>query len=96
VLIEELDPAQRNGGGGAGDLLLVGQVEEILAKLLPGQSVRTGVVMLGQLPDSGHVALLGSLPRSPAIAYPESSVVATVSLMNLLSGEGCSPPWRRF
>ena len=45
LLVEELDAAQRDGGGGAGDLLLVRQVEQVLAQILLAELVRTGVVI---------------------------------------------------
>src|SRR5438034_10961526 len=37
LLVEKLDSTQCNRGGGAGDLLLVGQEEKVLAQILLGE-----------------------------------------------------------
>ena len=55
------------GSGGAGDLLFVGQVEEVLAQILLGESVRAGVEMLPQLADPGGVALLSPCGEAPQL-----------------------------
>jgi hypothetical protein len=67
LLIEELDPAQGDGGGGAGDLLLVRQVQEVLAQILLVELVRAAVMVLRQLADGGHIALLGSCREPPQL-----------------------------
>ena len=67
LLVQEPDRTERDGGGGARDLLLVGQVQEVLAQLLLGQVRRTGVDMLGELADSGDVALLGPCGQPPEL-----------------------------
>jgi len=51
LFVEELGAARRDGGGGAGHLLVVGQVEGVLAQMLLGQLVRAGVKVLRQLAD---------------------------------------------
>jgi hypothetical protein len=43
---------------GPGHLLVVGEVEEVLAEILLGEPVRAGVEMLGELADGGDVTLL--------------------------------------
>lgn len=65
LLIEELDPAERDGGGGPGNLLLVGQIEKVLAQLFIAELVRTTVVMLGQLPHGPCVSPPPVLAESP-------------------------------
>jgi len=59
LLVQESDRAQRDGGGRPSDLLLVRQVQEVLAQLLLGELRRAGVEMLGELADGGDVAPLG-------------------------------------
>ena len=67
LLVEELDPAQGDGSGGAGGLLLVGQVQKVVAEMFPGELVRTGAIVFGQLADGGHIALLGSCREPPQL-----------------------------
>jgi hypothetical protein len=73
VLVEELDPAQGNGGGGAGHLLLGGQVQEVPAQILLAEAVGAGMVMGGELADGGDVALLrasGEPPQLHVLDHP--------------------------
>ena len=67
VLVEELDCAQRDGGGGASDLLLVGEVQKVLAQILLAELVGAPVVMCCQLPHRVHVALLRACGQSPEL-----------------------------
>jgi hypothetical protein len=57
---EELDPAQRDRRRGAGDLLLVGQIQKVLAQLLLAQLIRTPMEMSGQLGHRPDIAFLSS------------------------------------
>jgi hypothetical protein len=59
LLVQEADRAQRDRGGRPRDVLLVRQVQEVLAQLLFGEVRRAGVEMLGELADGGDVASLG-------------------------------------
>ena len=79
LLIEELDAAERDGGSRPGNLLLVSQIEKVLAQLFIAELVGAAVIMLGQLPDGASVSLLWFLPRVRAIAYPQASVAVTVT-----------------
>src|SRR5213595_390677 len=67
LLVEKLDSAQCNRSRGAGDLLLVGQVEKVLAKVLLGEQVRAPVIMFGELANGSNVALLSSCGEPPQL-----------------------------
>ena len=71
LLVEEPDAAQRDGGRGAGDLLVVRQVQEVLAQLLLSEAIGAGVKMLGELTDGGDVALLGPCGQPPELLTVE-------------------------
>ena len=58
MLIEELNATERDGGRGPGNLLLVGQIEKVLAQVFIAELVRPALVMLGQLPNGAGVSLL--------------------------------------
>ena len=60
MLIEELDPAQRNGAGHSGPAGDVGAVEEVLTQFLLGDEIRRFVIVLGELADRSGVGLLGA------------------------------------
>ena len=60
LFVEELDAAERDGGRGPGKLLLVGEIEKVLAQLFLAELVRAAVIILGQLPDGARVSLLSS------------------------------------
>src|SRR5262245_15475171 len=64
---EESDPAQRDRRGGAGDLLLVGEKEEILPQLLFRDPVRAPMVVLGELTHSRDVAALRPCGEAPQL-----------------------------
>ena len=57
-------PAERDGGRGPGQLLLVSQIEKVLAQLFIAELFRAALVMLGQLPDGPRVSLLSSCRES--------------------------------
>ena len=57
---EELDAAQRNGGGGARVVLDVLHPEEVLVQFLFGNAIGRLVIVLGQLADRPDVAFLGA------------------------------------
>jgi hypothetical protein len=67
VFVEELDPTERDGGGGAGHLLLVSEVEEVLAQVLLAQPIGAGVEVGGKVANRGDVALLGSGGEPPQL-----------------------------
>jgi len=58
-LEEEFDAAQSDGGGGAGDFLFEGEVEEVLAQLFFGDQVRRFSIMPGQGDDGAEITGLG-------------------------------------
>jgi hypothetical protein len=61
LLVEELDAAQGNRDGSSLELALVLEVEEVAAKLFFVDLLRGSSVVLGELPDTRDVGLLGSL-----------------------------------
>ena len=67
LLVQEPDRAQRDRGGRPRDLLLVRQVQEVLAQLLLGESIGASVEMVGELTDGSDVALLGSCGQPPEL-----------------------------
>ena len=58
LFVEELDAAERDGGRGPGKLLLVGEIEKVLAQFFLAELIGTAAVILGQLPDGARVSLL--------------------------------------
>jgi hypothetical protein len=64
LLVEELDAAESDGRSGPGNLLLVSQVEKVLAQVLIAELVGPALIMLGQLPDGPGVSLLSSCGKS--------------------------------
>jgi len=56
VLKEELDGAQGDGGGGAGDFLFQGEMEEVTAQFLLGDEIRRLVEIAGQAAHSADIA----------------------------------------
>lgn len=65
ALEEELDPAQRDREAGTGEVLNIGQVEEVLPQVFFSDSVRRPVEIRGELTDGVEVGFLGS-GREPA------------------------------
>lgn len=61
------DPAQRDRSRGARYLLLVGQVQKVLAQILLGQFVGAAMIMFCQLAHSGRIALLSSCRKPPQL-----------------------------
>jgi hypothetical protein len=58
MLVKELDATQSNRAGTARSLLLVFEVEEILAQFFLGDAIRGFVVVFGQLSYSADIRLL--------------------------------------
>jgi len=56
ALEEEFDAAEGDGGGGAGDFLFEGEVEEVPAQFLFGDEVRGFSIMPGQSDDRADIA----------------------------------------
>ena len=67
LLEEEPNPAQRDRRRRARDLLLVGQVQEVLAQVLLGQLVWAPVIVLRELAHGRRVALLRSCGEPPEL-----------------------------
>jgi hypothetical protein len=65
ALVEELDAAQRDGEAGPGEVLDVGEVQEVLAEIVLGEAIGGPVEVPGELADSVDVGLLGA-GREPA------------------------------
>ncbi len=65
ALVEELDAAQRDGETGPGEVLDIGEVEEVLAEIVLGEPIGRRVEVSGELPDGVGVGLLGAR-REPA------------------------------
>ena len=59
VRIEELDTAVSDAEGSGGEVAVVLEVEEILAKLLLGELVGRGAEVLGEHADGTEVGVLG-------------------------------------
>src|SRR5206468_1652617 len=98
ALEEELDPAQRDGEAGTGEVLHVGQVEEVLPQLFFGNPVRRPVEMRGELTDGVDVGRLGSGREPAELPYPRSCADGVASWPPL-SGRGKArpdqdAPWR--
>jgi hypothetical protein len=64
---EEPDATQGDRRRGAGHLLLIRQVQEVLAQLLLGQATRRGVEMVGELANGSDVALLRPCGQPPEL-----------------------------
>jgi hypothetical protein len=64
VGIEELDAAVGDHERRGGELLVVLEVEEVIADLMLAESVGRGVEVVGELPDSAEVSLLGALAEA--------------------------------
>jgi len=61
VLVEELEAAEGNGVGAAGDFLDGGEVEEVVTELLFREGVGRGMIEAGQLGDGADVRLHGAI-----------------------------------
>ena len=64
VGIEELDAAVGDAQRAGGELLVVLEVEEVVADLLLAEPVGRGVEVVGELPDGAEVGLLGALAQA--------------------------------
>jgi hypothetical protein len=65
VLEKKLDPAQGNRRRCSGDLLLVGEVQKILAQVFLAELIWAPMMVRGQLTHGRDVALLSSC-RKPS------------------------------
>ena len=61
LLIEELDPTQGDGAGGAGVMLDVFEEQKVTAQFLLAEAIRCFAVMLRQLPHGADIHLLSPL-----------------------------------
>jgi len=67
LLEEEPNPAQGDRRRRASDLLVVGQVQEVLAQVLLRQQVGTSVIVLCELAHGREVAALGPCGEPPQL-----------------------------
>src|SRR2546428_6286968 len=67
LLEEEPNPAQRDRRRRARDLLLVGQIQEVLAQIFLRELVGAPVIVLRELADGARVALLRSCGEPPEL-----------------------------
>jgi hypothetical protein len=67
ALVEELDAAEGDGETGRGEVLDVGEVEEVLAELVLPELVGGPVEVCGQLADGADVGLLGPRGEPPEL-----------------------------
>ena len=92
ALVEELDPAQRDGETRGGEVLNVREVEEVLAELVFPEPVGRSVEVGGELVDGANVGLLRALGETVELACPRACVGGVAS-WRPLSGR-LAPPGR--
>jgi hypothetical protein len=89
LLVEELDPAEGDGVGAAGDLLDGGQVEQVLAHVLLAQQIWRRPMESGELGDGADVGLHGAVGQAAQLEILDHALAQ--GRHGVLSGKGS---WR--
>jgi len=74
LLVEKLDPADRDGRGGSRVLLDILDVQEILSKFFLADEVGGLVIVISELPDNANIGFLSSLRETSELKALDHSL----------------------